>query len=149
MNKPLKGRRLARWHAFHIIFQYPFMNMNAEGLAEAKAGYYDGLDCVRPAGVDAYYIDKVTVGVLDKIHDIDGVIEQFLRGWELERLNKVDLALLRLAIYEIINLDDVPTKVAVNEAVEIAKEFGDDDSPKFINGLLGSIAKYLEKELSS
>ena len=140
------SRRDARRHAFHLVFQFPFYhNMCVEALAEAKLCYYEGLEAVRPTGRDAEYIDRAAWGVMEKREEIDGVIEKFLRGWELERINKVDLAIMRLSIYEMLREPDVPLGAAVNEAVELAKEYGTDDSAAFINGVLGNVAREIDK----
>ena len=98
----------------------------------------------RPSGRDTVYIHRVTIGVLEKLPQLDGVIEKFTRGWDIDRLNKVDLALLRLAIYEMLCEPDVPFGVAVNEAVELAKSYGSDESPAFVNGVLGNVAREIK-----
>jgi len=147
------SRRDARRHAFHLVFQFPFFtSTNVESLAESKAWYYDGLeelpgleDATRPAGKDAEYVDRAAWGVLDRLEQIDGVIENFLRGWEVNRINKVDLALMRLSIYEMLCEPDVPLGASVNEAVELAKEYGADESPAFINGVLGNVARHIKE----
>jgi len=143
------SRRDARRHAFHLVFQIPFFpSIDVETLAEAKVWYYEGLVDIeglewlkRPTGRDAEYVDRAAWGVLEKRDEIDGVIEKFLRGWEIERINKVDLALMRLSIYEMLCETDVPLGAAVNEAVELAKEYGADESPSFVNGVLGNVAR--------
>ena len=124
-------------------------------MAELKANYYDfvshdlkeieGLSTLkRPTGRDADYVDKAVWGVFEKQAEIDGVIDKFLKGWTIDRINKVDLALLRLSIYEMLSFDDVPLGVAVNEAVELAKEYGSDDSPSFVNGVLGGVSRAIK-----
>ena len=137
------SRRDARRHAFHIIFQFPYhYPWNAQVLAAATANYYDGLEeGERPRGADADYVLRAVTGALDRCKQLDGVIEQFLQDWTLERLNRVDLALMRLAIYEMLCEPDVPLGVAVNEAVELAKDYGADESPAFINGVLGNVSR--------
>ena len=144
------SRRDARRHAFHLVFQFPFYrSMDVETLAESKLWYYEGLTgdasglekLKRPTGRDAEYVDRAAWGVLEKKEELDSVIEKFLRGWELDRISKVDLALMRLSIYEMLCESDVPLGAAVNEAVELAKEYGSDESPAFVNGVLGNIAR--------
>ena len=88
---------------------------------------------------DDKYIEEVTVGVKEKEQELDEKIRGHLKGWTMERLNKVDVAILRLAIYEILYREDIPYKVSVNEAVELAKVFSEDSSPSFINGVLAEI----------
>jgi len=141
-------RRDARRHAFVLVFQFPFFQeQTIETLAQAKKWYYDGLEHdpdlenARPIGKHAEYIDRVVWGVFDRLTQLDGVIENFLRSWDITRINKIDLAIMRLAIYEMLCEADVSHGTAVNEAVEIAKEFGTDDSPNFVNGVLGNISR--------
>jgi len=141
----------ARRHSFALIFQLPFhdtVDKPEENLARLKALYYEYLDHIeepRPTGKNDEYIDRVIWGTLEKQAQLDGVIENFLKGWELERINKIDLALMRLAIFEMLTQPDVPYGVAVNEAVELAKVYGDDDSPGFINGVLGNVARGIKE----
>jgi len=153
-SRPKGAKRSdARRHSFALIFQLPFHQVtdttdNKENLAWLKALYYDYLDSTphdpRPTGRNAEYIDRVVWGTLEKQAQLDGVIENFLKGWDLERLNRVDLALLRLAIYEMLCEPDVPFGVAVNEAIELAKIYGTDESTAFINGVLGNVAREIE-----
>ena len=139
------SRKTARRHAFHLVFQFPYYeNWSASDLAVATAQYYDGLEPgERPRGNDAVYVLRAVTGTLDRVPQLDGVINNFLQDWTLERLNRVDLALMRLAIYEMLCEKDVPPGVAVNEAVELAKDYGSDDSPAFINGVLGNVSRSL------
>jgi len=80
-------------------------------------------------------------GTVENIEDIDSVIKKNIRNWEFERLAKVDLAILRISVFEILFQEDVPAGVTINEAVEIAKSFGSDESYKFINGVLDNIRR--------
>jgi len=151
MSRRITSRTEARRHAFHLIFQLPFLENSTENLAQAKAGYLEslyelpGMEELKPAtGKNAEYIDRVVWGVLDKKDELDGVIVKFLRDWEISRINKVDLAIMRLCIYEILN-ENVPPGAAVNEAVEIAKDYGSDESPAFVNGVLGNVAKSIKE----
>lgn len=89
------------------------------------------------------FMKALYYGTLEHLEDIDALIEKHVANWSFSRIAKVDLSLLRLAIYEL-NYTDVPRKVAVNEAVEIAKVYSTDKSPKFINGILGSVIKEIE-----
>ena len=78
-------------------------------------------------------------GILEHKTEIDEAINTYAEGWSVERIAKVDIAILRLAVYEILFAEDIPNRVAVNEAVELAKEFSSDKSPSFINGILGKV----------
>jgi len=150
------NRRQARRHAFHLIFGLPFTPANVETLARARAFYYEFLEedttdygfeeLIRPKGRDAEYVDRAFWGVFERLAQLDGVIENFLRDWTIGRLNKVDLALMRLSIYEMLCEPDVPIGAAVNEAVELAKEYGADESAAFINGVLGNVAREIKRK---
>jgi len=145
-------RRVLRRMAFHLVFQMPFhTGLDVESLARLKADYYDSLaegvddepgflDFTPPKGTHAEYINRVVWGVFESRAELDGVISNFLRDWSIERIGKVDLAVMRLAIYEMLREKDVPLGVAVDEAVEIAKEYGTKESPSFINGVLGNVS---------
>jgi len=145
-------RRDARRHAFNLIFQLPFhIGFNTEVLAETKATYFEFLAdndeenlSARPTGKYAEYIDRAVWGVFDRQNEIDQVISNFLREWTIDRINKVDLALMRLSVYEMLCEEDVPLGVSVNEAVELAKEYGADESPSFINGVLGNVSREIK-----
>lgn len=79
--------------------------------------------------------------VIDNTQKADEIISSYLRGWKIGRLPKVDLAILRLAVTEIMWFDEIPDKVSVNEAVELAKKYSEEKSPSFINGVLGSVVR--------
>ena len=87
------------------------------------------------------YISQKANAVLRACADIDACIEETSSGWKVSRMSRVDLSILRLAVYEMLYDETIPTGVAVNEAVELAKEYGTDDSPAFINGILGNISR--------
>ena len=80
------------------------------------------------------------VDIIDKLDDIDKRISQVSKGWTIDRIGKVELAVLRLAVYEIVYDDSIPTSVAINEAVELSKKFGPQDSYSFVNGILARFA---------
>ena len=90
---------------------------------------------------DVLFAREVSDGVEEHREELDAVIEKHAIGWSLERISKVDLAILRVAVYEILYREDVPAGAAINEAVELAKRFGGDHSYSFINGILGAFAK--------
>lgn len=87
------------------------------------------------------YIDVTYNGVCDNLADIDALIDPALANWSMKRLNAVCLAILRLATYELKMNPDIPDRVAINEAIELAKEFGEEDSGSFVHGVLSAIAK--------
>lgn len=87
------------------------------------------------------YIKTVTYGVYENIEKIDEVISNNLKGWTISRISKVALALLRLSVFEILFMDDIPESVSVNEAVELCKKFATEDDAAYLNGVLGSVIK--------
>jgi len=91
------------------------------------------------------YIEDVLRMFEENREAIDGMIGRFSRSWRLERLSRVDLSILRLALVEMLYLNDIPVKVTVNEAVEMAKKYSADKSPKFINGVLGAVIEEQNK----
>ena len=132
------SRKVAREVAFKIIFETAFQEdekvtkLINELLQNSEEKYEVNSE-------DDKYIQEITEGVKEKEQELDERIKSHLKGWKMERLNKVDVAILRLAIYEILYRDDIPYKVSVNEAVELAKMFSEDASPAFINGVLAEI----------
>lgn len=98
-----------------------------------------------PSGDDAPYISGVVKGVREKREELDARISRHLVNWSLERLARVDLAILRLAAYEMLYRQDVPDAVAINEAVELSHTFSTDEAGGFINGVLGSLQRAGDK----
>ena len=85
------------------------------------------------------YIFEKVEKISEKIEEIDAKINEVSEGWKTGRMGKVDLTLIRLAVYEMLYEEDVPAKVAINEAVELAKQYGTDNSPSFVNGVLAKL----------
>jgi len=93
------------------------------------------------------YAEDLVRGVVEKQAEIDDCLEQTSENWSLERMPYMDRAILRLAVYEMMFVDDVPVSVAIDEAVELAKAYGgEDESSRFVNGVLGKIARKMEEE---
>lgn len=123
------SRTEQREQAFCLVFQNLFNNDETLAIYEenvAKVGNY---------------AKALFEGVDSKIEELDEIINAYSKGWKTNRLPKVNLAILRLAIYEIKYVDDVPASVAINEAVELAKKYSGEGDYSFINGILGSVAK--------
>lgn len=133
------SRRTARKHVFNMVFQKEFHN--DEEISEAFANYLEELKDEDEN--DRRFIEKEINGVLTNREIIDSEIKKHAAGWDLERLAKADIAILRLAVYELMFSEEIPHKVAVNEAVELAKEFSSDEAPAFINGILRSVVNGL------
>lgn len=92
---------------------------------------------------DSEYLQEKTASIIDKIPEIDGKINQVAAGWKTKRMGKVELTILRLALFEMEYDDTIPEKVSINEAVELAKKFGGNDSSSFVNGIL---ARFMGKD---
>lgn len=130
------SRREIREHLFRMIFRKGFHEDNE--LNEQIQFYFEMLENTKEKDIEEL-TDKFN-HIISKIDEIDGIIEEASSGWNLNRLGKVDLSLMRIATYEIKYDEDVPTAVAINEAVEIAKIYGEENSSSFINGVLAKIA---------
>ena len=91
------------------------------------------------------FAERLVAGVLEKKKDLDALIGKYATNWKISRMPIVDRNILRAGVYELLWMDDVPAKVTVNEAIELAKSFGDDDASKFVNGILDQV---LSKELT-
>lgn len=128
------GRKKDRVRAFQLIYQ---TEINKDDFRE-QLDYFFKENQLNDESVD--YITDVVTGVNIMTQEIDQSIESFLTAsWKLNRLSKVDLAILRLGYFEIKYRQDVPKSAAINEAVELAKSFGSDSSGKFVNGILANI----------
>ena len=128
-------RRELRERIFEILFRVEFMNEN--DMEEQMELFFQDLAEAKPADVD--YIKNKYLAVREKMPVIDITIDEKSKGWKTSRMGKVELTILRLAVYEMLFDEDVPATVAINEAVEIAKKFGGDDTPAFVNGVLAKI----------
>lgn len=127
------SRRELREQIFKFIFRVEFNDM--EEMAEQEKLFFEDDELVIKEE-DAAYISEKSNKILQKLEEIDGLINQYAKGWTTERMSKVDLTIIRLAVYEIKFDEDVPAGVAINEAVEIAKKFGQEESSGFVNGVL-------------
>lgn len=134
-------RSEARRAAFTQIFQ-----LNQQGGDKEEMISYL-LEAMPECEDNLGYIRAVVDGVDKKRDELNGIISAHLkRGWTLERISKVSHTILKLAVFEMKYVDDVPPRAAINEAVELAKEYGADSDPKFVNGILGAILKTFEAE---
>ena len=130
------GRSELREHIFKMIFGLEFTE--EEQIEKQLELYLDQLDEV--SAKDRSHMLAKAKAIAEKVCEIDAMINENATGWKTTRMNKVDLSILRLAVYEMKFDDDVPVKVAINEAVELAKRFSGDEGPAFINGVLGKLA---------
>lgn len=131
------GRREMREHIFKLLFLGEF-NETSE-MPEQIQLYFEGLSDLQPT--EQAYMENKYALVKEHLEEIDELLNEKSAGWKTKRMSKVDLNILRLAVYEMKYDEDVPVKVAINEAVEISKSFGGDDSASFVNGILGKIAR--------
>ena len=130
-------RSKLREHVFKMLFQIEF-NDSAD-MPDHVKNYFETLEDAREQDKD--YIQRKYEAVASCVEEIDGLLNDAAKGWKTSRMSKVDLTILRLAVYEMKWDDDVPEGVAINEAVELAKRFGGDSSSSFVNGILGKLAK--------
>ena len=98
------------------------------------------------SGSDKTFLENLVAGVTDRQVELDAVIGKYAQGWALNRLGKVDLTILRMAVYELMCMPEIPVGATINEAVELAKRYAEDKSSGFINGILGSAARELRSE---
>ncbi|BCQ09458.1 N utilization substance protein B [Mycobacterium heckeshornense] len=135
-GKPVKGRHQARKRAVDLLFEAEARGCSSAEMADARAALAETNPEVAPLHP---YTAAVARGVSEHAAHIDELIASHLQGWTLERLPAVDRAILRVAVWELLHADDVPEPVAVDEAVQLAKELSTDESPGFVNGVLGQI----------
>lgn len=128
-------RREIREQVFKMLFRVEFYNQ--EEMSEQIALCED--DACDWKEKDKTYIFEKVEKISEKIDEIDAKINEVSEGWKTGRMGKVDLTLIRLAVYEMLYEEDVPAKVAINEAVELAKQYGTDNSPSFVNGVLAKL----------
>ncbi len=133
-------RREQREHIFKLLFMAEFNS--EEEMDEQLAMYFDSLGEVEEK--DTEYMSEKYKNVLEHLGEIDELLNETSKGWKTKRMSRVDLTALRLAVYELKFDTDVPTGVAINEAVELAKRFGGEASGSFVNGILGKIARVEE-----
>lgn len=144
-------RRELREHCFKLLFCADFYPADetkeqveeyfTEPLEEVSASDGESEILHSPAldVFDGGYVKNKVERIIEKIPDLDSQINEIAKGWTTKRMGKVELTILRLALFEIQFDEDVPEKVAINEAVELAKKFGGDDSPSFVNGILAKL----------
>ena len=142
-------RNTAREIAVHLAYELSFSDLpveefldqqlSAETFSELAPEYslYEEL----PNEKQMLYIRRLVGGVSEHAAELDTYIEKYAKGWRFERISLVASAIMRVAMYEILYMPDIPHGVAINEAVELSKKFGGDESPAFINGILGKLGK--------
>ena len=145
----------ARELAVHLIYAREFTGDEPEMVIATRLEkeYYNQLSGEnpvyedRPSHTQRAYIDRVVTGVANRIEELNEVIAQYSVDWDIKRISKLTRAVMQLAIFEIQNVEDVPTGVAISEAVRIVKLYDGDDAGAFVNGILGSFARNLNTEV--
>lgn len=163
------SRRIARETAMKILYQFDVIKTESEEKSLKLDEFFEQLKINPPAlpvhlvnekfiddlevapkdfvpsdyisNNDEKYIRDIFSGIYNELDNIDELISKYAKGWKLNRIPRVDLAILRLSIYEMKYRDDIPVKVSINESVELAKKFSSSESPSFINAVLGSISR--------
>ena len=137
--------------AVHLIYGHGFTGEEPELVVAArlKREYYTQLGqenevyAERPSKNQLMYLDGVVAGVVNRQEELNQQIQAFSVGWDVSRISRLARSIMQLAIYEINYLDDVPTGVAISEAVRLAKKYDGDDTGAFVNGILGAYARSL------
>ena len=144
----------ARELAVHLIYGRVFTGEAPEQVVSVRLDkeYYENLKeendvySDRPSRAQLRYIDSVVSGVANREEELNAQISKFSIGWDISRISRLARTIMQLAIYEILYVQDVPTGVAVSEAVRLAKKYDGDDTGSFVNGILGSFARSLTTE---
>lgn len=144
----------ARELAVHLIYAQTFTGEEPQVVVSGRLDkeYYKILAedhevyLERPSRAQLAYLDGVVSGVVNRVDELNDQIQRFSIGWDISRISRLTRCIMQLAIYEILYLDDIPTGVAVSEAVRIAKKYDGDDTGAFVNGILGSFARSLNAE---
>lgn len=147
-------RSNAREIVAHLIFELCFTEEPVSGAIQTKMEpeYYSSLGeeteiySERPNAKQMEYIDRTVSGIREKTEELDGYIAKYAVNWSVSRISKVARAILHVAMYEAIYVEDVPVNSAINEAVELTKKYEDNEVVAFVNGILGSFAKDLENK---
>ena len=128
-------RTQARENVFYLVFEASFQKENID-----CADIFKTAQDLEVVEYDEY-TERVFFGVMNELENIDEKIRVHSKGWKLERLSKVTVAIMRICIYEMLYCDDIPFNVSINEAVELAKKYDFDKAPAFINGVVNKIAE--------
>ncbi|MBQ7346266.1 MAG: transcription antitermination factor NusB [Oscillospiraceae bacterium] len=147
-------RANARELAVHLIYGRDFTGEEPEQVVSVRLAkeYYAKLSeendvyTERPTRPQIAYLDKVVSGVANRTEELNEQIQKYSIGWDVSRISRLTRAVMQLAMFEILYVEDVPTGVAVSEAVRIAKKYDGDDTGSFVNGILGSFARSLTAE---
>lgn len=147
-------RSNARELAVHLIYGRNFTGEEPQVVVSTRLNkeYYERLSAEnqvyaeRPSRAQMAYIDNVVAGVANREEDLNALIQKHSIGWDVSRISRLTRSIMQLAMFEILYVDDVPTGVAISEAVRLAKMYDGDDTGSFVNGILGAFARSLTPE---
>ncbi|MBQ0038171.1 MAG: transcription antitermination factor NusB [Clostridiales bacterium] len=147
-------RNTAREIATHLAYELSFTDLPVEAFLEQRLSTENFADLAPECGIyadlpnekQAQYIRRLVTGVAGHAAELDHYIETYAKGWRFERISLVASAIMRVAMYEILYMPDIPNGVAINEAVEIAKNYEEPKTVQFMNGILGSFLREEVKE---
>ena len=143
------NRHLGRIVALQTLYEYEFRTQSEDVSVDLKEILSRNLERYESAIDDTDFVHNLAEGVVEKQADLDAKLQPIAPEWPLDQIGRVDRAILRLGLYELLyRQKEVPAKVAINEAVELAKAFGSDNSSKFVNGVLGTAYRTLVEEKS-
>lgn len=138
------NRHLGRIIALQTLYEFEFRTQCGDASAKLDDVLNRNIERYKDTVGDKDFVDKLTHGVADSADKLDATIQPIAPEWPISQIARVDRTILRMAVYEMTELDDAPPKVVINEAVELAKAFGSDNSSKFVNGVLGTILRSLQ-----
>jgi N utilization substance protein B len=139
----MSNRHLARTIAMQTLFVWDF---NGQKTDQVESLISDNFANFAPNFDDGGFVKDLVMGVINKVDELDALIRKHATEWPLDQITCVDRNVLRLGIYELLYCENIPSRVAINEAIEVAKSFGGDSSGKFINGVLGAIYNDLPED---
>ncbi len=135
------GRRETRDATVKFIFSDDFSQVrkDMETAEERINNFFRDYDGCAPEEIDMKYVNHVAEGIAEHKEEIDKLISEHTENWATDRMAKIDIAILRVAIFEMLYMEEIPASVSINEAVELGKKYSHDDAGTFINGILGGI----------
>ncbi|PIE69319.1 MAG: transcription antitermination factor NusB [Deltaproteobacteria bacterium] len=137
------SRRKERQFAFQVLYSINFADTVSPNHVDTTFDHFLTTDCEDGQEAAMPFARTLVQGVMEHLDELDATIARFSKHWKLSRIAQVELTILRLGVFEMSYVPDVPVRVAINEAIELSKEFGDDNSRNFINGILDGVGKEL------
>lgn len=149
-------RANARELAVHLVYGWEFTGEEPQQVISTRLDkeYYSLLSgendvyTDRPSAAQRAYIDSIVMGVANRSDELNAMIQKYAIGWDISRISKLARAVLQVAIFEVLYMDDVPTNVAISEAVRLVKLYDGEETGAFVNGILGSFARELNQEVN-